>query len=72
MKSWLTLIAFFLLMIGADIGLNITYINKRDELYALQKVINAEQTAAIVELQKEVRILKTDVHILQYGFEEAE
>ena len=31
-----------------------------------------EQNKKIEELKKEIRILKTDVHIIQYGFESEE
>lgn len=70
MRGCFIAVVILLLAIIADICLNIQDMNMRDEMCVAQKITDAEQTAAIVALEKEVRLLKTDVHIIQYGFED--
>lgn len=40
------------------------------EEYRAIQIKNIDQDVAIEELQKEIRVLKTDMHILQNGYEE--
>lgn len=70
MKNLATLVALALMFVAADIGLNITFISKRDEIAAYQEASYAQETAHIEVLEKEVRLLKTDVQLLQHGYEE--
>ena len=70
MKKTTLLLVLLLLMTAAAIGLNIVIITHNQEMVAEQKVINAVQDARIAELEKEIRILKTDIRIIQYGFED--
>ena len=61
-----------LLALAAAIGTNVAKIDYWQSKFDYQTVINEEQSRRIEELQKEVRILKTDIYIIQYGFGEAE
>lgn len=61
-----------LLALAAAIGTNVAKIDYWQSKFDYQTVINEEQSRQIEELQKEVRILKTDIYIIQYGFGEAE
>jgi len=61
-----------LLALAAAIGTNVAKIDYWQNKFDYQTAINEGQSRQIKELQKEVRMLKTDVHILQYGFEESE
>lgn len=70
MKKTILLLVLLLLMTAAGIGLNVVIITHNQEVVAEQKVINAVQDARIAELEKEIRILKTDIRIIQYGFED--
>lgn len=70
MKNLATLVILALMFVAADIGLNITFISKRDEIAAYQKASYTQETARIEALEKEVRLLKTDVQLLQHGYEE--
>lgn len=61
-----------LLALAAAIGTNVAKIDYWQNKFDYQTAINEEQSRQIKELQKEVRILKTDIYIIQYGFREAE
>ena len=56
-----------MLAVAADIGVNISEIHHQQELFELQKVIDGVQDERIKVLEKEVRILKTDMSIIQNG-----
>ena len=70
MRGCFIVVVILLLAVALDICLNIQNMSMRDEMCMAQKITDAEQTAAIAALKKEVRLLKTDVHIIQYGFED--
>ena len=70
MKKTIELIVLLILAVVAAIGINIARISYRTEMYEEQKAINAVLNERIEELEKEIRLLKTDVYVLQYGFED--
>ena len=72
MKKTLILITLYILIIAAAIGVNVARITHRQELAEQQKIRDIEQDRKIEALEKELRLLRTDVNILQYGFEGAE
>lgn len=43
-----------------------------EELENRIEIVNFEKEKRIEELEKEIRILKTDIQIIQYGFESEE
>ena len=58
-----------LLMAVACIGIKIKFVTDRSSRLAELEIQNTVQDKQIAELQKEIRILKTDIYILQYGYE---
>lgn len=70
MNKTIWLFLLLLLTIAAGIGVSIAEIHHRQELYELQKLVDTIQNERIADLEKDVRLLKTDVHIIQYGFED--
>ena len=72
MKTNHFLTILIILLLAALIGVDVARCNQLQELSELQVVVDTIQTEAIATLQKEVRILKTDLDILQNGYEEAE
>lgn len=66
---WAALILFAL---AAGIGTNIAKIDYWQNKFDYQTAINEGQSRKIKELEKEIRLLKTDVHILMYGFEDSD
>lgn len=62
---WLLL----LLMAVAYIGIKVRFDTDKNSRLAELEVQNITQDKQIMELQKEIRILKTDIYILQYGYE---
>ena len=70
MKTKAVGVIVLLLVCAAEAGLLVARINQKQELFELQQVIDRCQNEKIVQLEKEIRILKTDVHLLQYGFED--
>lgn len=70
MKKTIELIVLLILLVVAAIGVNIARISYKTEMQEEQKVINAVVDERIKELEKEIRLLKTDVYTLQYGFED--
>lgn len=69
MKSTKMLLLLTILLAAAAVGMNIARISYKLELREEQKIADVAQNRRIEELEKEVRLLKTDVYILQYGFE---
>ena len=64
---WVVLVVF---AIAAAIGTNVAKIDYWQNKFDYQTAINEGQSRKIRELEKEIRLLKTDVHILMYGFED--
>ena len=62
---WLVL----LLLAVACVGIKVRFVTDRNSRLAELEIQNMIQDKQIMELQKEIRILKTDICILQYGFE---
>lgn len=62
---WLVL----LLLAVACIGIKVRFVTDRNSRLAELEIQNMIQDKQIMELQKEIRILKTDICILQYGYE---
>ena len=44
--------------------------NRHEETLAAQQIVDIDQNKRIEALEKEVRLLKTDLYITQNGFEE--
>lgn len=62
---WLLL----LLMAVACVGIKVRFVTDKNSRLAELEIQNMIQDKQIMELQKEIRILKTDICILQYGYE---
>lgn len=58
-----------LLMAIACIGIKVRFVTDRNNRLAELEIQNMVQDKQIMELQKEIRILKTDIYLLQYGHE---
>lgn len=71
-KISIILLVYMLLAIATVIGVNIAEISLREDTTELQAAIDAEQNLRLEALEKDMRILKTDVHILQYGVTDEE
>lgn len=71
-KISIILLVYMLLAIATVIGVNIAEISLREDTTELQAAIDAEQNLRLEALEKDMRILKTDVHILQYGVADEE
>lgn len=63
------LAVLLVLVIALGIGINVKIISDRKDRMDLQFIRDREQDERIKALEKEVRILKTDIYILQYGYE---
>ena len=72
MKDNFAFIVLWVLMFAALLGLYVSATDRQTELSEAQCIVDIEQNECIKELQKEIRLLKTDIQILQYGYEEAE
>ena len=70
MKKTLWLLLLILLAIAAAIGVNVARISHIHEQKIEQQIRDDMQNARIEALEKEVRILKTDLYFLQNGYEE--
>ena len=69
----ISLLAILLVLVAAlGIGINVKIISDKKDRLDLQAVRDREQDERIKALEKEVRILKTDVYVLQYGYEGGE
>lgn len=68
------LIAFttFIVLIFLPVVLYTKLICDFENLQELSAVEKFEQNKKIEELEKEIRILKTDINIIQYGYESEE
>lgn len=72
MKKLQALLILFILTCYAAIGVNLAKISHIREQQLEQQLKDDIQNAEIEALKKDVRMLKTDVHLLQYGFEDEE
>lgn len=68
-KKLFLAVTLSLLFALAGVGLKVKLVTDRQEQNREFEARIQIQDKKIEELQKEIRILKTDVHILQYGFE---
>jgi hypothetical protein len=57
------------LVAALGIALNVYIFQNRKDRLDLQAARDREQNERIEALEKEVRILKTDLYVLQYGYE---
>ena len=68
--NWVLLILYAVLlswMIG--IGLIASSHSEKKEKLSAQQIVDTEQSKRIEELEKEIRLLKSDIDILMYGYE---
>ena len=65
LSLWLLL----LLVAVACVGIKVRFATDKDSRLAELETQNIMQDKQIMELQKEIRLLKTDIYILQYGYE---
>lgn len=66
----LTGLYFLLLLLVVNIGLAMSSQDEEKEKQTVQRIADMEQDKRIEELEKEVRLLKTDLYILHNGFGE--
>ena len=69
------LLAVFLLMELALLGFGVALSDnstEKKEVKMVQSITDIEQDARIEQLEKEIRLLKTDLYIIQNGIEENE
>lgn len=59
-----------LTMATVCVRMKINFVTDRSSRLTELEAQNMIQDRQITELQKEIRILKTDIYILQYGYEE--
>ena len=71
-KKLFLVVTLSLLFVIAGVGLKVKLVTDRQEQSRELEARFQMQDKKIEELEKEIRILKTDVHVLQYGFEEEE
>jgi cell division protein FtsB len=67
MKYSGTLIVLCVLSFAVLIGLNIMNAQERREDVELHKTVEAQINKEIEELRKEIRLLKTDIQLLEQG-----
>ena len=70
-KKLIVFIAFIILLF-LPVTLYIKLICDFEYFQELIKIEKFEQNKKIEELEKEIRILKTDINIIQYGYESEE
>ena len=70
MKRIILLSLLLLVMLVFAVGINGAIIQHKHNILVNQQLTDAVQDARIAELEKEIRILKTDMDILQNGFKE--
>lgn len=69
MRKTMILAALTVLVVALGIALNVHIFQNRKDRLDLQVVRDRAQDERIEALEKEVRILKTDIYVLQYGYE---
>jgi cell division protein FtsB len=72
MNKTALLMVLFVLVLSLAVGVNVKIIQDRKDIKDLQTLTNIEQDKRIEALEKEVRMLKTDLQVLKYGFKEDE
>ena len=72
MNKTALLMVLFVLVLSLAVGINVKIIQDRKDIKDLQTLTNIEQDKRIEALEKEVRVLKTDLQVLKYGFKEDE
>jgi hypothetical protein len=60
------------LVVALAIGVNVKIVSDKKDRVDLQLIRDKTQNERIQALEKEVRILKTDLYVLQYGYEGGE
>ena len=70
MNKTALLMVLFVLILSLAVGINVRIIQDRKDIKDLQTLSNIEQDKRIEALEKEVRVLKTDLQVLKYGFKE--
>lgn len=70
MKRIVLLSLLLLVTIVLAVGVNGAIIQHRRGIIINQQITDTAQNERIEALEKEIRILKTDIRILQNGFEE--
>lgn len=72
--EWQMLAAYLFMMLAMlAIGLALSSDSSREEeVKCAQATVDAKQDIRLEQLEKDIRILKTDVHILQYGVADEE
>jgi hypothetical protein len=63
------LAVLLVLVVALAVGINVKIISDKKDRIDIQLIRDREQDEHIKALEKEVRILKTDMYILQYGYE---
>lgn len=69
------LLPIYTLFILAMLAIGIALSNdsgRKEEIKCAQATVDANQDDRIEQLEKEIRLLKTDIQLLQNGFEEEE
>ena len=69
MRQTAILASLTVIIAALGIALNVHIFQNRKDRLDLQAVRDREQNERIEALEKEVRILKTDIYVLQYGYE---
>lgn len=63
------LAVLLVLAVALAVGINVKIISDKKDRMDLQLIRDREQDERIKALEKEIRILKTDMYVLQYGYE---
>lgn len=59
-----------ILILACLVAVYIDNQNKYSELYTQIQIERSLREKQVEDIEKDVRLLKTDVHVLQYGYEE--
>lgn len=66
-----TILAALVVLVAAlGIALNVRIFQNHRDRIDLQQLRDTEQDKRIEEMEKEIRLLKTDLQVLKYGFKE--
>ena len=69
MRQTAILASLTVIIAALGIVLNVHIFQNRKDRLDLQAARDREQNERIEALEKEIRILKTDIYVLQYGYE---
>ena len=69
MRQTAILASLTVIIAALGIALNVHIFQNRKDRLDLQAARDREQNERIEALEKEIRILKTDIYVLQYGYE---